>query len=144
MTGENPKQVRSRSRPQLESSVMPTVNVIPTLVASGFRQILAPGTKIASSAGSSNRVREDISWPRAQSNRVRRRQHPKRWLLQQEFSSPQQRSATDMRRSDSRRQTLWCGPTPSTEINGAAAEVCGASIKVVYSALIDEVQKMLQ
>lgn len=69
-------------------------------------------------------------------------QHPKGWPVHQGFSTPQQLSMTDVRRPHSR--TTYTTVRAHTEINGAAAELCGAAIRVVYSALIDEVQKMLQ
>lgn len=112
------------------------------LLSQVLEGILALGTAIAFSARSSDRVREDFTWPGVHSNWERRRRRPKGWPAQQGPRSAQQLSNTDMRRSHSR--TTNTTARTQAEMNGVAAQLCCTTIRLACSALIDEVQKMPQ
>lgn len=74
----------SRSRPYLERDVVPSIEAVCTLMMAGFRQTGA----LPSGQKSPPQPEEDFTWPGVQSNRERRKQHPKGWPVHQESSTP--------------------------------------------------------
>lgn len=105
-------------------------------------KFLAFGAAIAFSAGSSTRVQGMSISPGVQSNWGRRRHTREDGQYTIDPGVPNSPRIRNMRRSRSRTTDTTVGV--QTEINGAAAELCCATIRFSCSASIDEVQKMLQ
>jgi hypothetical protein len=131
-------------RPHLGHDIVLSTDAVCILVVSGFRQVFVAGTVLASSLGSISWVREGLTRLRAQSDRELRREDGNNWTVHKHLVSPpsQQVSRTHMRRSHSRTNDATI--RVHSDMNGVDGGLCGATIRVVCSALIDEVQEMPQ